>query len=333
MKTSEIILAFLTILTMLFGPREETRIHKTEEPTTVILLKSGEKKTITVEDYVTGVVLGEMPPTFEKEALKAQAVAARSYFYYCLAHHSHPHNGADVCDDPNHCCSYETVETLSARFGKDYAEKAYAVIREAVAETAGEVLVFGGRSRKDAICAAWHSSSYGMTEDSGEIFLVSLPYLQPVQTYEALSPTEVFVSRSQLLSLLGTDALTAEIPSVKVTYHGFLRCDRLSVGRVTLTGAEARSLFGLRSTSFTVRASRAGLTFSVYGFGHGVGLSQYGADAMAENGVGYREILAHYYRGARLLDRSGKIVFSGRLLDSPRRKCYTEIENPIPERK
>ena len=179
MKLLSLSLAILTTVSAL-KPSSPV-ISEKKIPPSVQFYDGNDTKMMTVEDYVTGVVLHEMPYTFHREALRAQAVAARTYLYYCLNNNSHPHeNGADVCADIFHCCGYTTASAISARFGDTYAEAAITAVREAVYSTAGEVMLYDS----EEILAVWHSSSGDSTEDCGEIWLCQLPYLASVNSPE-----------------------------------------------------------------------------------------------------------------------------------------------------
>ena len=295
MNISTCVLAICTALT-LSTPDAAAPACISVEPTVIMQTDEGHK-VITVEEYVTGVVAHEMPYTFETEALKAQAVAARTYLYYCLENNSHPHNGADVCDDFTHCCGFITEEQLAMRFGKLYAQEAFEKVSEAVSATAGEVLFYEGKP----ILSVWHSSSHGFTEDSGEVFLQSLPYLQAVKSPENAETTVVSYTLTEVKALLrgaGFKYNASRLIKLHSTLSG--RCKRITIGNASLSGKAARELFCLKSTDFTAEFHNGRLYFTVRGYGHGVGMSQYGAETLAKSGSGYREILSHYYRGSAL---------------------------------
>ncbi len=261
-------------------------------------MQSGDDRSvITVEEYVARVTAHEMPYTFHKEALKAQAVAARTYLYYCLENGSHPHDGADVCDDITHCCGYITEDELAERYGTKYAEAAMEAVRDAANATKGEVLMYDG----EPILSVWHSSSEGTTEDSGAVWMHSLPYLRSVSTPEKMEATFKSFTLTELAKLL-RGAGCKYNGGTNIRVHSTLsgRCKGLTIGNAYLSGSAARSLFGLRSTDFTVNYHGGRLYFTVYGYGHGVGMSQYGANKLAEDGSDYREILSHYYVGSDL---------------------------------
>lgn len=253
---------------------------------------------ITVEEYVTGVVLHEMPYTFHREALRAQAVAARTYLYYCLDNNSHPHeNGADVCADISHCCGYTTKAALAERFGDAYAESAVTAVTEAVFSTEEEVMTYNGNE----ILAVWHSSSADSTEDCDEVWLCQLPYLVSVTTSEEARTETISFPLAKVKSMLRSAFYSYNGSlDITVTENKNGRCATLKIGNITFTGNEARSFFSLKSTDFDVWHQGGKLYIRTRGYGHGVGLSQYGAEKMAQNGADYEEILTHYYKGASL---------------------------------
>lgn len=267
--------------------------HPISAAETLTMACGGGTLELTLEEYVTGVVLGEVPYTFGEEAIKAQAVAARTYYLYCKQTGARQHEGADVCDSPAHCCGFTTEADLAARFGEDYARRSVEIVRAAVEATAGEVLTYEG----EPICAVWHASSPGATEASENVWQGALPYLVSVTSEEAVDLTEVTLTSAEVASLL-PDWDGGR--SLEWASNSSGRCGTLGIGNLTLTGTEARALFGLRSTALTARWDGDMLRLTAAGYGHGVGMSQRGADAMASRGCGYREILAHYYPGCEV---------------------------------
>lgn len=267
----------------------------------VHLYDGSDTSLISVEDYVVGVVLNEMPYTFCLEALRAQAVAARTYMYYCLKNNSHPHsNFADVCSVGNHCCGYTTKAELEAKYGKDYANAAYVAAKAAVYSTKGEVMTYKG----EEILSVWHSNSRGRTENSIEVWSEQLPYLSSVPTFEEPMCEMASFSYIEVIRILKSKyyAFNGKM-ELSYTQNKQGRCESLKIGNITLSGKKARELFSLKSTDFEAIASNGRLRFCVYGYGHGVGLSQYGAKALAEKGENYEAILTHYYRGAVLQNK------------------------------
>lgn len=260
---------------------------------------------VETQKYLVGVVAAEMPAAFEPEALKAQAVAARSYAIYCAASGRHADADADVCTDSGCCQAWISEEKMRTNWGERF-EANYEKISAAVETTEGEYLVYGGA----AIFAAFHSSSAGRTEDCGAIWN-SVPYLVSVESPETEEEVPNFISRVELSPLDFRDAVLhaesgADFSGEESGWIGDIvrdasgRVDYAVIGGVKLRGTQLRSLFSLRSTNFTLEYDGANFIFTVSGFGHGVGMSQYGAAVMAAEGATYREILAHYYPGTEL---------------------------------
>ena len=275
-----------------------------EAPDTLrVLLPDGEIETMVLEDYVRGVLAAEMPADFPIEALKAQAVAARTYALYCAA--GHKHGGADVCTRFSCCQAWQDEQTLREQWGADY-ERCADRLRRAAAETAGQILTWEGAP----VFAAFHSSSAGATEDCGAVWNPR-PYLVSVPTPETAETVPNFISSLRCGALDFRDTVLSACPEADFSgppesWLGELRRDEsgrvasLVIGGTEIRGTELRSLFSLRSTAFTLEYEDGDFVFTAAGFGHGVGMSQYGARIMAEQGSGYAEILAHYYPGTVL---------------------------------
>ena len=241
-----------------------------------------------------------MPASFSQEALKAQAVAARTYALNKGPSFNHP--DADLCTDYACCQAWIARDKAQGNWGDKAAEYTNK-ITTAVAETGNQVILYQGQ----LIDAVFHSSSSAATQDAVEVWGNSVPYLQSVDSpegegvpnYESqvtLTTQEfkdAFLKAQPTASLEGDPA--SWVGTIERTQSGSVHA--ITIGGVTVSGAQARQIFSLRSASFDVSLSGDTFTFSVTGFGHGVGMSQYGADAMAEEGKGYVEILQHYYTG------------------------------------
>ena len=274
-------------------------------PETVRLLRDGEIYELPLEDYLVGVLAGEMPASFAPEALKAQAVAARTFALYCAA--GHKHAGADVCADAACCQAWLSDARMRQNWGADYAQN-LSRLRAAAEQTAGEYLCYEGRP----VFAAFHSSSAGATEASGAIWNPR-PYLVSVPSPESADTVPRYVSRLLCAPLDFRDTLLAAHPEADLSggpesWLGEIARDEsgrvasVTLGGVPVRGTELRTLFSLRSTAFTLTYGAEGFCFTVTGSGHGVGMSQYGAEVMARGGADYREILAHYYPGTSLTE-------------------------------
>ena len=251
---------------------------------------------VTVEEYVARVIANEMPYTYHEEALKAQAVAARTYMYYCIETGSKSHeSGADVCSDVFHCCGYTTESGLAQRYGNDYAKDAFTVCRAVAMATKDEILTIDG----SPLLAVWHASSDGYTENSGNVWLNQLPYLCSVTTPENAPPYTVSFSLVEVEKILRLNGHQYNRKnSLRITRNSSGRCRDFTIGNITLKATEVRRIFSLKSTDFRAFIMNGRLYFSGKGYGHGVGMSQVGAETMAQSGKSYREILMHYYTGS-----------------------------------
>ena len=264
-------------------------------------------QTLTAAEYLRSVVRGEMPATFEEEALKAQATAERTYLYYRMAagpKATHP--DADVCTDSNCCTAWLSEEDARTKWG-DKFDQYETKIDRAVAETDGQVVLYDGAP----IMAVFHSSSAGSTAASGDVWAAELPYLVSVKSPETeegipnYHSVNTFTAQEFRTIFCKTHAdaqLSGDcggwVKDILLTDTG--RVASATVGGVSVTGKELRTLFGLRSTAFTVEAAGDAVTFRVTGYGHGVGMSQYGANELAKEGKTWQEILQWYYTGVTI---------------------------------
>lgn len=275
----------------------ETELTQPWEVHTVNVQVEGQEVCMELEDYLTGVLISEVPESFHLEAKKAQAVAART-FTLRMEENPYRHGTCAVCDDPGCCQGYLTEE---AYFGYGGTETGLALARQAVEETADMVLTYGGA----LIEATYFSCSGGRTEDAVAVWGTEVPYLQavdsPGEEAAAFYTDSVRFSAQELQSKLGVTLKGAPNEWFgAVEYTGGEGVASMVVGGKTFTGNELRSLLQLRSTRFEVTALSDSVIITTRGFGHRVGLSQYGADAMARAGSSWREILSHYYQGVQI---------------------------------
>ena len=265
-------------------------------------MEDGTIQEMTMADYLWGVVAAEMPASFEEEALKAQACAARTYTVIKQNSASQKHPGADICADSTCCQAYVERDAALLRWGLSAQENEEKITR-AVEGTDGLGILYQG----EPIQALFFSSAAGRTVDAVEVWGNSVDYLKSVDSPEG---EEVPNYRSQAsFSAEEVRTLTlAAYPGADLSgdpsgwFGEIVRNEggtvtSLKLGGVTLTGGQARTLFSLRSAAFTVTWDGSQFLFDVTGYGHGVGMSQYGADAMAVAGSTYTEILQHYYTG------------------------------------
>ena len=267
----------------------------------------GQIEEMTMDDYLLGVLRAEMPASFEVEALKAQAIAARTYTYYKMKGGpiaNHP--GADACDDINCCKAYKSASDAAADWGSMalyYEEK----LARAVSETDAQVILYDG----EPILAVFFSSANGHTQNAAAVWQSDLPYLQSVSSPEDETLVPNYYSVVRIPAERLREAFLAVHPEAEFSggSPGWItdvaRSDAgfvttLRVGGVRVKGNELRAILSLRSPAFTVESEDGEFVFRVTGYGHGVGMSQYGANAMAMQGADAAEILEHYFTGARV---------------------------------
>ncbi|MDN5331283.1 MAG: stage sporulation protein [Tepidanaerobacteraceae bacterium] len=286
---------------------EESRIAKSQELTVSLYVTS--KKTIVkipLEEYVKGVVAAEMPASFKIEALKAQAVAARTYVYKRMRSKGGTgcslHPEADVCDDPTHCQAWINTGQMVKKWGIFAFYHYYSKISQAVKSTAGMVILYRGKP----IDPLFHSTSGGKTENSEDVWGNFVPYLRSVTSpgeesspkfmeVKQLSVSEVVSKIMHKWPDISIDSQNPERQWEVVERSEGGRIKKMRIGNRIVSGTEVRELFQLNSTNFKWERSGDRIKFTTIGYGHGVGLSQYGANAMAEKGVNYIDILKHYY--------------------------------------
>ena len=249
-----------------------------------------------LEEYIVGVLAGEMPIYFEKEAFKAQAVAARSYALKRIEYNKD--NGYDVVDSIINQV-YLDNDYLKSAWGSDYTENINK-LREVVNETSLEYLAYDG----EVIDAMFFSTSNGYTETASMVFDVDLPYLQSVKSSWDEKTSSAFRSVTTIpiedfynkLDLEYSDSLDVKILKRSSTN----RIISLSINGIEFTGKTLYDKLGLKSTDFSLKKDGNNIVVSTVGYGHGVGMSQYGAEGMAEEGYDYKDILKYYYTGTTI---------------------------------
>lgn len=278
----------------------------------VYITKEKSIKELYLEEYVRGVLSGEMPVTFEMEALKAQAVASRTY---ALSHMEayggtkcKEANGADVCDTV-HCQVYMDKETRFSNWTASLREKYWSKVTEAVEQTKGDILTYNGKLVLEPL---YFAVSSGKTENSLDVFSSNEPYLRSVSsdgeeeadkykttttyTYSQLAGAinkeypKAIVSSSKLNSQIKVISTNKESGSIK----------EIKIGSITISGPQFRRMLNINSTNFTITFNKNNIEIKCMGYGHGVGMSQWGANAMAKKGNKYDVILTHYYQGVKL---------------------------------
>lgn len=304
---------------------ENTEIKKDTEKQEIVdnKFESGEKIKVqltgtneviemTVNEYLVGVVPAEMPPDYEEEALKAQAVVARTYLYQKMSNNSH--KDVDICDNPSHCQAYYSYEKLmnawekTKKYDKQTRDKYYEKIKKAVLDTDNNVVTYNEKYIK----AFFHACSAGKTEDVSEIWgEVEIPYLKAVEsiedeTYKNYS-SKVKFTKSQIVDKINNtisikcDENVERADFIKIIeYTKSGRVKYVQIGGVKYKATDLRTALGLRSTNFTIEQDGENITFNVKGNGHGIGMSQVGADYLAKQGKDYKHIIEHYYTGVKV---------------------------------
>ena len=285
--------------------------HKPREPhegvrdadTPLRILHGGAVEEMDMAEYLAGVLRAEMPASFEEEALKAQAIAARTYTLYRMENGgAAAHPEADACDDIRCCKADMSEETARGQWGAlagHYEKK----IRRAVEETDGEVILYDGAP----VLAVFFSSAAGHTQNAGAVWQEDLPYLQSVSSPETEKLVPNYCSVTEFTREEFCQRIRSAYPAVKFGSGALLGDIRRGesgyvvsarVGDLTLRGNDIRMALSLRSPCFTAEETDGAITFHVTGYGHGVGMSQYGANILAQEGKSCEEILEHYYSGA-----------------------------------
>ena len=260
--------------------------------------EDGTVQTMELDDYLVGVLLAEMPSSFEQEAKKAQIVVARTYAMRAMTEGG-KHDDAAVCMESACCQGFLSQSSYLEQGGN---QSNISLLQRLVSETDRQVLVYEGA----LIEATYFSCSGGLTEDAVAVWGKDVPYLKatesPGEEHAAHHTDQVSFSRGELESALDIvlgDSLEEWIGAITYTAGGGVKT--MEIGGKTFSGTELRSRLDLRSTAFSVLPVGDSLAVTTRGFGHRVGMSQYGADAMAATGSNYREILSHYYQGTTLV--------------------------------
>ena len=282
-------------------------IIKGNETVKVYITETGKIEEVNLEDYICGVLSNERPANFEKEALKAQAVAARTYLASKKLNSCTLHEGIDICDS-THCQVYTSKEKRLEKWDASYANEYWNKIKEAVDETSGQVLCYNGEI---VLYPQFFSTSSGQTENSEDVYLGEIPYLRSVSSTGEESAPKYTSTKSLKISdfvyLLNSNFnnLNVTVENIKNNFKikssseagGVIKLD---INNVEIRGIDFRKALSLNSTNFTYEFNGDTITFNCKGYGHGVGMSQWGANAMAKNGSSYDEILKHYYTGIEI---------------------------------
>ena len=290
---------------------EETTIYDYQKYKTIKLFHSGsgQIEELPIDEYLYGVVSSEMPANYEAEALKAQAIVARTYTIYQIMNNSGKHPGADICDNSSCCQAWISKDERLSKWAPEEAESNWNKIVDAVNSTSGKIITYQNKP----INAFFHSNSGGKTESSLNIWGgIDYPYLKSVETageegYTQYS-SEAKFTKEELLNKLKEKYEDCEIDYSQenciqiLEYTTSGRVKTIKFGNKEIAGTEARTILGLRSTNFTFTISGDEIIFSVIGYGHGVGMSQTGADALAKSGSNCEEIIKHFYTDVEIVE-------------------------------
>lgn len=283
--------------------------NKKEDIFRLLNTKTDKVYELTARDFLIGAVGAELYPTFHTEAIKAQAVA--SYTYYNVLRnrqHATPDEslkGADFADTQAKLPIYYSNEQLKERWGSNY-DTYYKKISDAVDAVLGKLITYDN----EPITAVYHAISTGTTEDAAVVWGTSYPYLQPVAT-----PGDKISPQYQSITTFAPDELSTKLSTVKdVEFTGSAdtwigndiqtstsgTVTYLTICKTPFTGREVREALGLRAACFTVKYQNGNFEFTALGYGHNVGMSQYGADYLARQGMKYDEILKYYYTNVEI---------------------------------
>jgi len=261
-----------------------------------------------IDTYLLGVVSSEMPASFEEEALKAQALVARTYTIHKIIDGS-KHENADICDDSSCCQAWISKEERLEKWNEDERQTNWAKIETAVNATEGKIITY----KDEPINAFFHSNSGGITDTANNVWGgANYEYLQAVETsgedqYSQYS-SEVSVTKEEFVSKIKeyhsdfTIDLNLDNQIEILEYTDGDRIKTIRIGNLNLSGVEVRTIFGLKSAKFQITIEENNIKFNVIGYGHGVGMSQTGADSMAKQGKNCEEIIKHYYTGVEVTD-------------------------------
>ncbi len=291
-----IIIVVLSIIAIVSSPTKKKTAYFNDEEIDVTIkdADSSEETTLNLEEYIVGVVAGEMPASFAEEALKAQAIAARSY---ALSKINSATTSYDLVTDITNQV-YITPEQMQEKWGGDY-EYYYNRVKKAVEDTKNLVMEYEG----EIISAYYFAMSNGYTEDVSLVFGENRDYLVSVDStwdedVKNFTTTTTF-SKQDFCTKLNIDCTNIVIGDIVRSETN--RVNAITINDQEFKGTTVRTLLGLRSTDFTIDISDD-VKITTKGYGHGVGMSQYGANAMAKNGSNYEEILHHYYKDVDIVE-------------------------------
>lgn len=314
-----LIIAVICIVVMVFSPAAaglmaggqasypEGAAKNADSMTVELYITStGERVSMTLKEYLCGALLAEALPGYDEEALKALAVAIRSYTIRRILLRDKgdrsKHFSADLCDDYTHCGGFINFSDAVRLWGEKNAEMWYNVMETAVSSTNSEAVYYGERVANTML----HVSSDGYTQSAENVWGEYIPYLVSVSSPENAAVSSIFISPDELKQRLFAKGVTcslSDLPSEWITAVKRAKNKRVEYvvfGGIKMTGVRLAEIVGLDSLSFDVEYADGGFLFTVRGKGNGVGMSVCGCAFMAEKGMKYDEILSHYYRGTEL---------------------------------
>lgn len=296
---NKILLEIIIVLSFIYmgigSFKKETSFFNEDSPNYVKVKdnEEGSIKTYPIEEYLIGVLAGEMPASFEEEALKAQAIASRTFAYYMI---NNSQKDYDVTNDTTSQV-HLTYEEMHSNWGEDY-DYYLNKITKAINDTKDMVMTYNN----EIIASFYYSMSNGYTEDPKEVFGISKDYLKPVESKVDMLNTDYEITstlnKQDFCQILGINCNNIVISDISLTPS--YRVSTLKINDTSYTGVEIRNLLNLRSTDFTITEDDTNVYITTKGYGHGVGMSQYGAQGLAKEGYNYLEILNHYYQNITL---------------------------------
>lgn len=291
--------------------QEEQVSYDYKQYNTIKLLHSDSSQIeeLPLDEYLYGVVSAEMPASFETEALKAQAVVARTYTIYKIQNNSGKHEGADICDNSTCCQAWISKEDRLSKWEESSRQNNWNKVVNAVDSTKGKIITYEGKP----INAFFHSNSGGKTETTINVWGGDgYPYLQSVATSGEDAYTqyqsEVTLTKQTFIDKIKEQHEDFEIDFSSsdciqiLEYTDGNRVKKIKIGNIELSGVEVRTILGLKSANFEIKVNEDNVIISVKGYGHGVGMSQTGADSMAKQGSNFEEIIKHFYTGVEIVD-------------------------------
>ena len=290
----------------IFGNAADTEDGDADVIPTVKIMSAGSKNITetSLREYLIGTVAAEMSMTYHEEAIKAQVIASHTLLEHSRSHKNEEIGEADITDNSQTHQGYIDIDAQKEKWGDNYSK-----YREKAEKCVDEVIDLIIQYDGEPITAAFHAISNGKTENASDVWGGTYPYLISVESAgDKLSPaysSELTVTADEFKSIMGKqnsalgDDPNSWIGEIVRTETGMVK--EITVGNKTFKGSDIRSFFSLKSSTFDCKYIDGSFSFTVSGYGHGVGMSQYGADFMARQGLTYKEILQHYYPGTEIV--------------------------------